>query len=256
LSKHGRFRPAEAVELVLQACEALKEAHARGIIHRDLKPENLFLSDAPNGGRVLKLIDFGVSKRMLDTSAPSLTAFGESVGSPHYMSPEQMSAPDQVDERSDVWSLGIVLFELLTGETPFRGETAPIVFARVIGGEPTRLDKFRRDLPRQFQRLLDRCLAKDLNQRFANVTELARALARLQRESSPLKLGLSPPAEPASVQRTGLAAKRAGTVVACAAIAAAVTLYSTNRNALPRAEEVAKTMRAFVHDAVRSQAPR
>lgn len=251
LSERGPFAPAEAIDLILQACEALKEAHARGIIHRDLKPENLFLSEAPNGDRVLKLIDFGVSKRLLDTSAPSLTACGESLGSPHYMSPEQMSTPDRVDERSDVWSLGVVLFELLTGQTPFHGETTPIVFARVIGGEPTRLAKFRRDLPRKLQQLIDRCLAKDPSQRFSNVTDLACALAPLQGESSSLGSRVARD-EPLSAQpRTGHAAKRASTAVACAALAAAVTLYSTNRSALPRAELVAKTMFALVSDAVR-----
>lgn len=248
LHERGPLPLGEAVGLVIQACRAVAEAHAHGIIHRDLKPENLFLSRASDGARVLKLIDFGISKRLVDVRAQNLTAFGESLGSPHYMSPEQMSAPERVDERSDVWSLGVVLFELLAGETPFQAETTPVVFARVIGGEPSPLTNFRRDLPKAFLRLLERCLAKDPNRRFGSVTELAHALAPFASKEQAVT--------DAPQRRAAGVAKRAGAIAACAAIATAVTVYSTGRAPLPRAGEVAQTMRALVLESVLTQAPR
>lgn len=256
LAERGPLPLVEAVQLILQACDGVAEAHSRGIIHRDLKPENLFLSAAPSGNRVLKLIDFGISKRIVDERAKNLTAFGESVGSPHYMSPEQMSAPERVDGRSDVWALGVVLFELLTGETPFKAETTPIVFARVLGGEPTELSKLRRDLPQQVQQVVSRCLAKEPDQRFANVAELAAALSRLEgRRDSRFSNSFELDA-PTLRRRSGRMAKRAGAVAACAALAAAVTLYSTGRPQLPRTGTVAETMRALVADSVLTEAPR
>lgn len=255
LNERGPLPFLEAVELVLQACEGVAEAHSLGIIHRDLKPENLFLSRAADGTQVLKLIDFGISKRRVDARAENLTAFGESVGSPNYMSPEQMSSPERVDERSDVWSLGVVLFELLTGKTPFDAETLPIVFARVLGGEPTPLRQFRQDLPKGLQQLLARCLAKDAHYRFASVHELARALSRLERPgSSPGLVSFIDGVAPR--QRGGRAAKRAGTIAACAAIAAAVSLYSSGHRPLPRAGAVAETMRALVSESVVTLVPR
>jgi serine/threonine-protein kinase len=107
-----------------------------------------------------------------------------SVGSPHYMSPEQMSRPDTVDTKSDVWSLGVVLFELLTNETPFAGETLPIVFARVIGGEPTPLASFRADLPPGLQEIISRCLARKPSDRFSSVAELGAALSAFSASTS------------------------------------------------------------------------
>jgi serine/threonine protein kinase len=256
LVQRGPLPIGQAVELTMQACAAVSEAHAHGIIHRDLKPENLFLSRAPNGTRVLKLIDFGISKRLVSAGSDNPTAFGESVGSPQYMSPEQMSAPERVDERSDVWSLGVVLFELLTGATPFQAETAPIVFARVIGGEPTPLSRFRRKLPKRLEQIVERCLAKAPEQRFHSVAELARALSRLEPSEgrrtfeAPLLDAVPPQRGARSV------AKRAGVLAACAALAAAVMLYSTGHTPLPPAGSVAASMRALIVESVLTQAPR
>jgi serine/threonine-protein kinase len=188
----------------------------------------------------------------------NLTAIGESVGSPHYMSPEQMSSPQLVDERSDVWSLGVVLFELLTGTTPFQSETLPIVFARVIGGEPTPLRKLRGDLPKQVQTLLDRCLSKEPNRRFASAAELSSALSGLARSGHRDARPARDERERAPRRRSGRVAKFAGTIAACAAVAAAVVLYSPGRaqSAGASAVAVAQTMRALVNDAVLSYAPR
>jgi serine/threonine-protein kinase len=254
LDERGPLPLTEAVDLIVQACEAVSEAHEIGIIHRDLKPENLFLCQAPNGEKLIKLLDFGISKQRVDPAAPALTAFGESVGSPNYMSPEQMSAPDLVDERSDVWSLGVVLFELLTGTTPFQAETVPFVYARVLGGAPTPLGKLRGDLPKAVQALLDRCFCKDPNDRFANAQELAQGLLRLLRTDSKVSARTNLDSSPR--RRSGRLAKGAGALAACAALAAALALTSTGRAQLRDAGAVAQSMRAFVADAVLPQAPR
>jgi serine/threonine-protein kinase len=250
LDERGPLPLAEAVDLVVQACEAVSEAHALGIIHRDLKPENLFLCEASGGQKLVKLLDFGISKQRVDETSPQLTAFGESVGSPNYMSPEQMSAPDQVDERSDVWSLGVVLYELLTGTTPFHAETVPFVYARVLGGAPTPLATVRGDLPNAVQSLLDRCFCKDPKDRFANAQELSQALLRLLRADTAVALSRIPR------RRGARLAKSAGALAACAALAAALALSSTGRAQLRDAGAVAQSMRALVADAVLSQAPR
>ena len=247
LDERGPLPLAEAFELVRQACEAVSEAHAIGIIHRDLKPENLFLCNEPDGRKLVKLLDFGISKRRSATQ--NVTVFGESVGSPHYMSPEQMTSPELVDERSDVWSLGVVLFELLTGTTPFHAEAVPFVYARVIGGEPTPLRELRADLPATVQTLLDRCLSKDPARRFASAAQVADALGSVQRA---LRAGTACLGDELAPRRNRRFARRVGALAACAALAAACEASSSARAQLTGASAVAKTMRAFVL----SQAPR
>jgi eukaryotic-like serine/threonine-protein kinase len=124
-----------AVDYVLQACEALAEAHSHKIIHRDIKPANLFLTRAPDGTPFLKVLDFGISKGV-SASTGSLTSQSSVIGSPRYMSPEQMRAARDVDERTDIWSLGVVLYELLSGLPPFSGETLPEICASILTSEP------------------------------------------------------------------------------------------------------------------------
>jgi eukaryotic-like serine/threonine-protein kinase len=176
-----RFVPStEAVTFMLQICEALAAAHALGIVHRDLKPSNLFLTRKSDGAPLIKVLDFGISKALDDPNvAPvdSLTMSHRLLGSPHYMSPEQARAPKSADARSDIWSLGVVLYELVLGERPFRGETAVAILASLLSDVVPELNaEQRRKMPDPLMAVILRCLKRDPEQRFADVTEFARAL--------------------------------------------------------------------------------
>src|SRR5262249_49050 len=137
LAEHGRLPVEQAVDFVLQACEALAEAHVLGIVHRDLKPSNLFCARRPGGTVSIKVLDFGISKIVTppDPAMP-LEATGEAalLGSPFYMSPEQMQRAADVDARADIWALGVVLYQLVTGHQPFSGATVPEVCMKIGGG--------------------------------------------------------------------------------------------------------------------------
>jgi len=168
-----------AVDYALQACEALAEAHSIGIVHRDLKPANLFLAKRSDRSVVVKLLDFGISKQAPTGNDPQLnmtstTAF---MGSPLYMAPEQMRSMRTVDHRADIWSMGIILHEMLTGETPFDGESLTAVCAAIVADGPTPLRKKRPDAPPAMEAIILRCLEKDPERRYADVAELADALA-------------------------------------------------------------------------------
>jgi len=169
-----------AVDWVLQAAEAIAEAHSYGIVHRDLKPANLFLTRRADGSACVKVIDFGLSKltdpRMSGSSA-KLTRPSDVMGSPHYMAPEQLRATCEADARADLWALGAVLHELLVGKPPFRGETVPEICATVLTQEPPRLTSIRASVPPPVENAVLRCLEKDPDARLANAAELARAIA-------------------------------------------------------------------------------
>jgi serine/threonine protein kinase len=174
----GAMPPADAVDAVLQACEALAEAHALGIVHRDLKPANLFMIRRPDGTPSVKVLDFGISK--LTNSAASdhaMTRTSAIMGSPLYMSPEQMTASRDVDARTDVWAIGVVLYELLSGRVPFSAETLPQICALILTAAPPSIRQFAPNVPDALQAAVLRCLEKDRARRFQNVSELARALA-------------------------------------------------------------------------------
>ncbi len=165
----------DAVEYVLHVCEAMGEAHASGIVHRDLKPANLFLTTDTGGAPCVKVLDFGVSK--LTGAELQLTGTVQALGSPLYMSPEQMQAAREVDARSDIWALGVVLFELLAGTTPFHAETLPELCTKVFFGEPRALASLRPDVPAALGAVILGCLEKDRTRRFQTVAALAAALA-------------------------------------------------------------------------------
>ncbi len=167
LSLRGPLPLADAVDWILQALEALVEAHVQGIVHRDLKPSNLFLARQPDGTRILKVLDFGISKQHGDTAqGVSLTKTHSLIGSPLYMAPEQVLAAKDVDPRSDLWSLGVVLFELLVGHTPFDGANVGAVLSNVLSASIPSLRELRPDLPRPFDALLRACLARPLAERY------------------------------------------------------------------------------------------
>lgn len=176
LDTDGPLPIAQAVHYLLQTCEAVAEAHAIGLIHRDLKPDNLFVSRGADGQEILKVIDFGISKR-IDGNGRCLTKQGQSLGSPHYMAPEQMSSPELVDARADIWSLGIVLYELLTNAVPFSGESLAAACMQVLTAEPRSVRELRPEVPVELERIIRRCLAKQRDDRYGTVQELAHELS-------------------------------------------------------------------------------
>jgi serine/threonine-protein kinase len=179
LERRGQLSVGEAIGYALEVCDALSEAHAFGIIHRDIKPENLFIDQGLGRRPVLKLLDFGIAKRT-DGRAKALTRSGEVVGSPSYMSPEQLTTPDLVDQRTDIWSVGVVLYELLAGRAPFADRTVAAICRQVLRSVPTPLAHYRGDVPAELERVILRCLEKAPHARFACAEDLARALRAFQ----------------------------------------------------------------------------
>jgi eukaryotic-like serine/threonine-protein kinase len=170
----------EAVDYILQACDGLSKAHAAGIVHRDLKPENLFLTRRADGSTLVKVIDFGVSSfRELASWAEVLAATsGPSalLGSPAYMSPEQVRCFEKIDARADVWSLGVILYELLTGSLVYGGTSLAVILKKIRDEPPVPARARRAGLPVALDDVILRCLEKDPDRRFQSVVDLARAL--------------------------------------------------------------------------------
>ncbi len=175
LDERGRLPIPEAVEYVLQACEAVGEAHKNGIVHRDLKPANLFLTTHADGTPCVKVLDFGVSK-VAGSAGLKLTTEGQAVGSPLYMSPEQMLGKLEVDERSDIWALGVILYELVAGRTPFHSETMVALQAAVLVMPPAPLTNYLPDAPPQFEAIILQCIDKERERRWPDVAAFAAAL--------------------------------------------------------------------------------
>lgn len=176
LKARGPLAPAVAVGYLLQACEALAEAHALGIVHRDLKPANLMLSSGPDGSPLIKVLDFGIA-RLTDEEVGTLTGSSATLGSPRYMSPEQIRHAHEVDARADLWSLGVTLYEMLTARVPFDATTAPALFAAILMDPPVPPRRHAPGLPPGLEPVLLRCLEKDPDLRFQDVACLADELA-------------------------------------------------------------------------------
>lgn len=177
--KNGPLQVAEAIEYILQAAEGVADAHSFGIVHRDLKPANLFLSRKPDGSPFVRVLDFGIAKNIQapkEAGDVSLTAGTDVLGSPLYMSPEQIRNPKAVDPRADIWSLGAILYKLLTGRAAFEADNPSSTLAMIVMEEATPLRQLRPDVPADLEAVVHRCLEKKLELRFQSVDEFACAL--------------------------------------------------------------------------------
>lgn len=175
LRKQGRLSVEEAVSFVIQACDALSEAHSLGIIHRDLKPSNLFLTKRRDGTPCIKVLDFGIAKEISAKDA-ELTKSGATLGSPLYMSPEQMAGSKDIDTRTDIWSLGVVLYELVTGTVPFQADAITELVVQVLQNVPKAPSHHCSELPPWIDEVVMHCLEKHPENRFLTMDDLVMAL--------------------------------------------------------------------------------
>jgi eukaryotic-like serine/threonine-protein kinase len=279
LAREGRLSVDRAADYVLQACIGIAEAHAAGIVHRDLKPGNLFLTTRADGTPLIKVLDFGVATAPRDDRNFSLTQTTTVLGSPGYMSPEQLRSGKGVDERTDIWALGVILFELLAGRQPFVADSLTEL-ALKIGMDPTpTLPGDRPDL----DAIVRRCLDKDPDKRYRNVAELADAIAPFAHEETrhrarKIKSVLAQPAverlpetvrvrgaavedvesatepDPSHASHATTTVERASRakwplIVAAVAIGAALALFVRRDEPQPRAEVVAPSAVTVAIDA-------
>ena len=179
LERRGRLPVPDAIDYVLQAMEALAEAHTNGFVHRDLKPSNLFMTQRPDGSPLVKVLDFGISKALAEKEQDAnLTQTRGMLGSPLYMAPEQIRNSKKVDIRADIWTLGVILHELIAGKSPFENDTENVaaVLAAIMADDPPRLDSLRDDIPRGLSEVVLRCLSRNRDDRYPTVGALASAL--------------------------------------------------------------------------------
>jgi Protein kinase domain len=194
LAREGRLSPVETSRIISQVACALERAHALGIVHRDLKPENIFLTRTPQGS-VAKVLDFGIAKMQDDhPGTRDLTETGALLGTPHYMSPEQVDGARYVDQRADLWSLGVIAFECTVGQRPFQGKGLRALFGAIclqIAPIPSQLCS----LPRGFDRWFAKATQKDPDKRFRSAVAMASELRQLCED----ELALTPTQDEAGV---------------------------------------------------------
>lgn len=216
LKEESKLPIADAVDCMLQVCEALAEAHAMGIVHRDLKPANLFLTRASDGAPFIKVVDFGISKfldeRLFSDESKQgpleVTNAFTVLGSPRFMAPEQLRSSKDVDHRADLWSVGAVLFQLLSGRHAFNAETNVQASLRVLTAEPEDLCACAPHVPRELGAIVARCLVKDREARWQSAAELGAALAPFASERT--REGLEVAREARSATRIAVAMSVAG----------------------------------------------
>jgi serine/threonine-protein kinase len=182
LRTQGPLDIESAALYTIQVCEGLAEAHSRGILHRDIKPDNLFLLERSPGWRSIKIVDFGISRLSLAEGGDITT--GIMMGSPSYMSPEELGAGPSLDHRTDIWSLGATLHELLTGRTAFEPSMLPELVSAIMHRPPVPVRRLRPEVPEELAAVIERCLAKDREARFSSAADLARALLPFAPESA------------------------------------------------------------------------
>jgi serine/threonine-protein kinase len=266
-----------AVELLLEACDGVEEAHALGIIHRDLKPSNLFLARRPNGRDVLKVLDFGIAKLLSDAHAPLATVSADGleltgevtvgtslVGTPQYMAPEQFDRVPSISVASDVWSLGVILYELLTGRRPFEGKLVELIW-KVTCTTPAAPRELCPEVPEELQAVVLRCLAREAAQRYRSVAELADALRPFARlvVAAP-RTSTVPPSYssvetasivPAPVKPRKRRALLSALAVAAAALAVAGGAFATQRRLARRPAPTASAAPSAAAAAPKAPAP-
>jgi serine/threonine protein kinase len=212
LDRERKLPKDRAIDYTLQVLSGLEAAHALGVVHRDLKPDNVFITPSA-GGPILKLLDFGIAKlRQTNEYTKGLTRPGALMGTPEYMSPEQLYSADKVDHRADLYSLGVLLFEMLCGERPAGGEDAPAIVGNVMAGKIRRLDSIDSKLPADLVAVVHKAISPDKQLRYQSAVELRSALAPFAGELShagrlaatPIPAGAltTPKPEPAPKQRT------------------------------------------------------
>ena len=230
---------AESVAYVRQACAGIAEAHAAGVVHRDLKPANLFLTTRADGSALVKVLDFGVSKLVVDDGSDdraSLTATDTVVGTPLYMSPEQLKDSKNVDVRTDVWSLGVILYRLLAGRVPFPATTISALAVAIATEAPASMTSSRSDVPSGLEAIVRRCLEKDPARRYPSVAALSAALEPFAADAH------EAPRARGARRNTVVAAFAGGALVAaCVSVAFLATRRSET---LERAREMSLPMAA------------
>jgi serine/threonine-protein kinase len=187
LKKRHALPVEDVIDYVLQACEAIANAHQLGIVHRDLKPSNLMLVARSDGSECVKVLDFGISKVSSlggRESSMNMTKTAAVLGSPLYMSPEQMMSAKDVDARTDIWAIGTILYELLAGAPPFMADTLPALGVLIATSPPAPIRSLRPDVPPGVEAVAMCCLQKNREQRYPNVAALAQALAPFAPERS------------------------------------------------------------------------
>lgn len=175
---------ANAIDFILQAAEAVIEGHTLGIVHRDLKPANLFCVDRGDGYPMIKVLDFGISKFTTALGDVDHTDQHEILGSPRYMSPEQITGAWSVDQRTDIWSLGVILYEALAGVPPFKDSIIPELWRKIRSEAPVSLKQLRPEIPEGLEEVVSKCLEKESSKRYGDLSELARDLAPFAPERS------------------------------------------------------------------------
>lgn len=177
LARFGPMSIQRAAHILIQVCRGLFAAHGRGIVHRDLKPENLLLQQRGDGQDLVKILDFGIAKLKSTEGPQNQTRTGITLGTPYYMPPEQARGQKELDERADIYALGVILFELLSGRKPHDGENYNSILYSILMQAAPRIETFRSDLPPDLAAIVHRAMAADPNDRFQTVSELSQALA-------------------------------------------------------------------------------
>lgn len=186
----------DVVDFVRQACRGLEAVHRAGIIHRDLKPANLYLALDGSGRQTVKILDFGICKLQDRASGQSLTREADVLGTPLYMPPEQLVSSRDVDARADIWSLGVILYEILTGRPPFVGASFTELTEAIVGREPPPIRALRPDVSPELAAVIDRCLAKHRADRFPSATALERALTFFTGDETETSVRIEEPRPP------------------------------------------------------------
>jgi len=183
LASRGPLSSADAVAYMKQACAGVASAHAHGVIHRDLKPSNLFLTLAPNGAPLVKILDFGMAQQSSNVDEPPLNPLD--LSSAPVVAPEQLRTGRRADPKSDIWALGATLFTLLTGHPPFERSYVTETYLAILSGRIPDLTALRPDIERPLAAIVERCLAADPEQRFVSAAELGTALALFGKQGPP-----------------------------------------------------------------------